>query len=135
MVVTEIPIPIPILGHLTQASKLGLTGSLHVWFTPVWATLDLSGNATGDCTNDDIYKALSNTFGVLGSDLVVANGSSTKLVSGQVGGGRWETAAQRVQHFLMCLHACARAWLGGHVHALMSLHLCVMCPLEWLSVL
>ena len=89
VVVTEIPIPIPILGPLTQAFKLGLTGSLHVWFTPVWATLDLSGDPTGDCTNDEIRDARAHSFGVLGSDFVVSNESSTKLVLEQVGKGRW----------------------------------------------
>ena len=91
-----------------QASKLGLTDSLHVWFTPVWATLDLSGNETVDGCN--ISKARAYTFGVLGSDFVVENTSLTKLVSGQVGDGMWWTAPQRVQHCLMCLHArvCVR---------------------------
>ena len=90
----------PILCPLVQASKLGLTGSLHVWITPVWATLDLSGNETDDgCSNEDVSKARAHTFGVLGSNFVVENTSSIKLVSGQVGEG------MRVQHCLVCLHA------------------------------
>ena len=89
-----------------QASKLGLTDSLHVWFTPVWATLNLTGNKTVDgCDNEDISKARAYTFGVLGSDFVVENTSLTKLVSGQVGEGMWWTAPHRVQYCLMCLLA------------------------------
>ena len=102
---------IPFLCPLMQASKLGLTDSLHVWFTPVWATLDLSGNETVDgCDNEDVSKARAHTFGVLGSNFVMENTSSIKLVSGQVGEGIWWTAPQRVQHCLTCLHArvCVR---------------------------
>ena len=71
---------------------MGLTGPLHVWFTPVWATLDLSGSdVTDDSCNDDIREARAYTFGVLGSDLVENKTSSTKLVSGQVGQGGWSS--------------------------------------------
>ena len=97
-----------------QASKLGLTGSLHVWFTSVWATLPLTGNKTVDgCSNEDISKARAYTFGVLGSDFVVEKTSSIKLVSGQVGESVWWTTPLRVQHCLMCLHAhvCAHVSL------------------------
>ena len=72
-----------------QAWKQNLTGSLHVWFTPVWATLDLTGNITDDCSNEDIRNARAYTFGVLGSDLMVERNSPTKLVSGQVGESVW----------------------------------------------
>ena len=72
-----------------QAWKQNLTGSLHVWFTPVWATLDLTGNITDDCSNEDIRNARAYTFGVLGSDLVVERNSPIKLVSGQVGESMW----------------------------------------------
>ena len=72
-----------------QAWKLGLAGPLHVWFTPVWATLDLTDNITDDCTNEDIRNARAYTFGVLGSDLVEERNSPIKLVSGQVGESMW----------------------------------------------
>ena len=72
-----------------QAWKLGLAGSLHVWFTPVWATLNLTGNITDDCSNEDIRKARAYTFGVRGSDFVVERNSPTELVSGQVGESMW----------------------------------------------
>ena len=112
---------IPFLCPLMQASKLGLTDSLHVWITPVWATLDLSGNETVDgCSNEDIKKARAYTFGVLGSNFVVENTSSIKLVSGQVGEGMWWTAPQRVQHCLTCLHARVC------VCVLMSLSVCAV---------
>ena len=112
---------IPFLCPLMQASKLGLTDSLHVWITPVWATLDLSGNETVDgCSNEDIKKARAHTFGVLGSNFVMENTSSIKLVSGQVGEGIWWTAPQRVQHCLMCLHARVC------VCVLMSLSVCAV---------
>ena len=65
--------------------RLGLGGDLHVWFTPVWATLNLEEEVNGSCTNDDIRGALAHTFGILGSDLVVEENSTTMLVSGQVG--------------------------------------------------
>ena len=87
----------PVPPSLTQAWKLGLAGPLHVWFTPVWATLDLTDNMTDNitdnitdnCTNEDIRNARAYTFGVLGSDLVEERNSPIKLVSGQVGESMW----------------------------------------------
>ena len=69
---------------------MGLAGPLHVWFTPVWATLNLTGNKTvDDCSNENISNARAYTFGVLGSDFVVERNSPKKLVSGQVGESMW----------------------------------------------
>ena len=88
-----------------QAWKQNLTDSLHVWFTPVWDVIRPNDNMTGSCSFDEIRKARAHTFGVLGSDFVVEDTSSIKLVSGQVGEG-------------VCLRSC--------VCVLMSLSVCAM---------
>ena len=88
-----------------QAWKQNLTDSLHVWFTPVWDVIRPNDNMTGSCSFDEIRKARAHTFGVLGSDFVVEDTSSIKLVSGQVGEG-------------VCLRSC--------VCVLMSLSVCAV---------
>ena len=65
--------------------KQGLADDLHVWFTPVWATLNLEEEVNGSCTNDEIRGALAHTFGILGSDFTELKDNQTILASGQVG--------------------------------------------------
>ena len=81
--------------------KQGLADDLHVWFTPVWATLNLEEEVNGSCNNEEIRKALAHTFGTLGSDLVV---EKAMLVSGQVGETRWWMTHRVSYIHLFCVY-------------------------------
>ena len=88
-----------------KAVKEGLVSDHHVWFTPVWATLNLRENVNDSCTNEQLRKALSHNFGVLGSDFVLYGDSQTMapLVSGQVGESAY------LVH-VVCIYVCAHKY-------------------------